>query len=133
MGEDGTPGQYFKPSMFFGASAKTAHPKQAAQFIDFLLNDKKAGAILGATRGIPANDAIRQDVLPKLEGFDQVVSTYQKQFEGKLKDPPPAPPKGDASLQSTFSRDYDQVSYERLSPRQAAENYITEAKAELRQ
>ncbi|GDY42900.1 ABC transporter substrate-binding protein [Streptomyces antimycoticus] len=133
VGEDGTPGQYFKPSMFFGASAKTGHPKQAAQFIDFLLNDKEAGAILGASRGIPANDTIRQGVLPKLEGFDQVISTYQKQFEGKLNDPPPAPPKGDTSLQSTFSRDYDQVSYERLSPREAAENYITEAKAELRQ
>ncbi|MFE2676031.1 ABC transporter substrate-binding protein [Streptomyces hygroscopicus] len=132
VGDDGAPGQYFKPSMFFGASAKTAHPKQAAQFIDFLLNDKEAGVILGATRGIPANDAIRQDVLPKLEGFDQVISAYQKQFEGKLKDPPAAPPKGDASLQTTFSRDYDQVSYERMSPREAAENYVTEAKAELR-
>ncbi|WP_069864057.1 ABC transporter substrate-binding protein [Streptomyces malaysiensis] len=133
VGDDGTPGQYFKPSMFFGASAKTPHPKQAAQLIDFLLNDKQAGAILGASRGIPANDTIRQDVLPKLEGFDQVISTYQKQFEGRLKDPPPAPPKGDASLQKTFSRDYDQVSYEHMSPREAAQDYITEAKAELRQ
>ncbi|MFD8095177.1 ABC transporter substrate-binding protein [Streptomyces malaysiensis] len=133
VGDDGTPGQYFKPSMFFGASAKTEHPEEAARFIDFLLNDKEAGAILGASRGIPANDTIRQDVLPKLEGFDQVISTYQKQFEGRLKDPPPAPPKGDTSLQGTFSRDYDQVSYERMSPREAAEDYITEAKAELRQ
>ncbi|WP_065959531.1 ABC transporter substrate-binding protein [Streptomyces sparsogenes] len=132
-GEDGTPGQYYKPSMFFGASAKTGHPKEAARFIDFLLNDPEAGAILGNTRGIPANDSIRKAVTPKLEGFDVVVSTYQKQFEGKLKDPPPAPPKGDASLQTTFSRDYDQVSFERMSPREAAENYVTEAKAELRQ
>lgn len=132
-GDDGKPALYYKPSMFFGASAKTQHPRQAAQFIDFLLNDPAAGAILGATRGIPANDAIRDKVLPKLEGFDKVVSAYQKQFEGKLSAPPAAPPKGDASLQSTFSRDYDQVSYERMSPREAAENYITEAKAELRQ
>jgi multiple sugar transport system substrate-binding protein len=132
-GDDGKPALYYKPSMFFGASAKTQHPKQAAQFIDFLLNDPAAGAILGATRGIPANDTIRDKVLPKLEGFDKVISAYQKQFEGKLKDPPAAPPKGDASLQSTFQRDYDQVSYERMSPREAAENYITEAKAELRQ
>ncbi|MEU4897167.1 ABC transporter substrate-binding protein [Streptomyces sp. NPDC044780] len=133
VGDDGTPGQYFKPSMFFGASAKTAHPKQAAQFIDFLLNDQEAGTILGATRGIPANDRLREKVLPKLEGFDQVISAYQKQFEGKFEDPPAAPPKGDASLQGTFARDYDQVSYERMSPREAAEDYITEAKAELRQ
>ncbi|WP_055552688.1 ABC transporter substrate-binding protein [Streptomyces sp. NBRC 110028] len=129
----GKRGQFFKPSMFFGASAKTAHPRESARFIDFLLNDPQAGAILGASRGIPANESSRKRALPKLEGFDKVVYDYQKQFEGKLDAPPEAPPKGDASLQTTFQRDYDQVSYERMSPREAAEDYITEAKAELRQ
>ncbi|MFF7653787.1 ABC transporter substrate-binding protein [Streptomyces sp. NPDC007983] len=129
----GRRGQYYKSSMFYGASAKTAHPKEAARFIDFLLNDPEAGAILGASRGIPANGSLRERVLPKLGGFDKVVFDFQKQFEGKLDAPPKAPPKGDASLQTTFQRDYDQVSYERMSPREAAEEYITEAKAELRQ
>lgn len=49
-----------------------------------------------------------------------------------MKDPPQAPPSGDNALQTTFQRDYDQVSYERMTPREAAENYVTEAKAELR-
>jgi multiple sugar transport system substrate-binding protein len=132
-GEDGTPGQYYKPSMFIGAAADTAHPEEAARFIDFFLNDPEAGRILGATRGMPVNTRIREDVLPALEGFDQVVSDYQRQFEGRLNAPPPAPPPGDASLQRTFQRDYDLVSYGILSPREAAENYITEAEAELRQ
>jgi multiple sugar transport system substrate-binding protein len=131
-GEDGTPGQYFKPSMFLGVSANTGHPKEAAQLVDFLVNDMEAAKILGATRGIPVNETIRTEIGPQLKDFDKTISAYQASLEGTLKDPPQAPPSGDNALQTTFQRDYDQVSYERMSPREAAENYITEAKAELR-
>ncbi|MER5213099.1 ABC transporter substrate-binding protein [Streptomyces sp. NPDC002838] len=131
-GADGTPGQYFKPSMFLGVSANTSHPKEAAQLVDFLINDPQAAGILGATRGIPVNETIRKETAPRLKDFDKTISDYQASLEGTLKDPPQAPPSGDNALQTTFQRDYDQVSYERMSPREAAENYVTEAKAELR-
>ncbi|MFJ7339635.1 ABC transporter substrate-binding protein [Streptomyces sp. NPDC101110] len=131
-GEDGTPGQYFKPSMFVGVSAHTGHPKEAAQLVDFLINDRQAAKILGASRGIPVNETVRDDIGPGLEGFDRTIADFQASLEGRLKDPPQAPPSGDNALQSTFQRDYDQVSYARMSPREAAENYITEARAELR-
>jgi multiple sugar transport system substrate-binding protein len=131
-GSDGTPGQYFKPSMFLGVSANTGHAKEAAQLVDFLLNDEAAAKILGATRGIPVNETIRKGTAPLLKDFDKTVADYQASLEGKLKNPPQAPPSGDNALQTTFQRDYDQVSYERMTPREAAENYVTEAKAELR-
>ena len=131
-GEDGTPGQYFKPSMFLGIGAHTGHRKEAAALIDFLLNDQQAAKILGATRGIPVNETIREQTAGQLKDFDKTVADYQSSLEGSLKDPPQAPPSGDNALQTTFQRDYDQVSYERMSPRRAAENYVTEAKAELR-
>lgn len=131
-GNDGTPGQYFKPSMFLGVSAHTGHAKESAQLVDFLLNDRAAAKILGATRGIPVNEGIRDETAPLLKDFDKTVADYQASLDGTLKDPPQAPPSGDNALQSTFQRDYDQVSYARMSPREAAENYVTEAKAELR-
>ncbi|MFF5567020.1 ABC transporter substrate-binding protein [Streptomyces sp. NPDC012623] len=132
VGQDGTPGQYFKPAMFIGAGASTSHPEEAAVLIDFMTNDKEAAKILGATRGIPVNEPIRGDLVPGLEGFDSTVAAYQSSVEGTLNAPPQAPPSGDNALQNTFSRDYDQVSFGRMSPREAAESYVTEAKAELR-
>ena len=131
-GADGTPGQYFKPSMFMGIAADTGSPEQAAQFIDFMLNDRAAAAILGATRGIPVNESIREELAPKLKDFDKTIYAYQATLEGRLDTPPQAPPSGDSALQTTFQRDYDQVSYERMSPSEAAHDYVTEAKAELR-
>ncbi|MEV7090733.1 ABC transporter substrate-binding protein [Streptomyces sp. NPDC093085] len=131
-GEDGTPGQYFKPSMFMGVSAHTEHPEEAASLVDFMINDKDAAKILGASRGIPVNESIRTELVPQLKDFDRTVADYQASVEQVLKAPPQAPPSGDSALQTTFSRDYDQVSFGRMSPREAAENYVTEAKAELR-
>ncbi|QOV40298.1 carbohydrate ABC transporter substrate-binding protein [Streptomyces ferrugineus] len=131
-GEDGTPGQYFKPSMFLGIGANTAHAKEAARLVDFLVNDPQAANVLGATRGIPVNGSIREEIEPRLKDFDKTIGDYQASLDGTLNDPPQAPPAGDNALQTTFQRDYDQVSYERMSPREAAENYVTEAKAELR-
>ncbi|WP_327698456.1 ABC transporter substrate-binding protein [Streptomyces sp. NBC_00459] len=131
-GTDGTPGQYFKPSMFMGVAADTGSPEEAARLIDFMLNDREAAAILGATRGIPVNESIREEIAPKLKDFDKTIYAYQATLEGRLDTPPQAPPSGDSALQTTFQRDYDQVSYERMSPREAAQDYVTEAKAELR-
>lgn len=131
-GEDGTPGQYFKPSMFMGIAANTGHPEEAARLIDFMLNDPGAARVLGATRSMPVNETLREEIAPDLKDFDKVINDYHATVEGKLNDPPQAPPSGDSALQTTFQRDYDQVSYERMPPREAAENYITEANAELR-
>ncbi|MEU8349786.1 ABC transporter substrate-binding protein [Streptomyces sp. NPDC048845] len=131
-GEDGTPGQYFKPSMFAGVSAATAHPEEAAALIDFIVNDPDAVEILGAGRGLPVNDRLRERLEPELTGFDRVIAAHHRSLEDRLKPPPPAPPKGDNALQTTFQRDYDQVSFGRKTPREAAAEFITEAKAELR-
>lgn len=130
-GPGGKPGQYFKPAMLIGVSARSRHPKEAAELIDFLLNDPGAGEILGVTRGIPVNDLVRAKVDPALKGFDRRIADLQKGLEGRLAPPPLAPPKGDNTLQSTFQRDYDQVSFERMSPLEAARDYLVEAAAEL--
>ncbi|QPP08727.1 carbohydrate ABC transporter substrate-binding protein [Streptomyces bathyalis] len=131
-GEDGTFGQYYKPSMLLGIASGSEHPREAAQFIDFFLNSDKAADILGVDRGTPVNSTQRRRVLSTVTGFQKQVARLQTSLQGKLKAPPAAPPRGDNGLQSTFQRDYDQVSFEKLSPREAAENFLTEARAELR-
>lgn len=131
-GPDGTPGQYYKPSMLLGIAAGSAHPREAAKFIDFLLNSDAAADILGVDRGTPVNSRQRTRVLPKVTGFQQQVAGLQESLEGRLKDPPAAPPRGDNGLQSTFQRDYDQVAFEQASPREVAEDFRTEARTELR-
>ncbi|MGW8381054.1 extracellular solute-binding protein [Streptomyces sp. ODS28] len=131
-GADGTPGQYFKPAMLVGIAANSEHPRESAQFIDFLLNSREGTKILGVDRGLPVNATARARVVPKLTGFQKEMADLQKKLTGRLKEPPAAPPRGDNALQSVFGRDYDQVAFERATPRQVAEDFLTEARAELR-
>ena len=47
-------GQYLA-SLMLSASARTAHPKEVAQFIDFMVHDLEVGKIMGYDRGILAS------------------------------------------------------------------------------
>lgn len=130
---DGKVGQYFKPTMLIGAGAGTQHPKEAAELIDFLLNDPAAGKILGVTRSTPPNEKIAAEIGKTLTGPEKEVYDYGRKIAAHGTDAPPmAPPRGDIVLQVSFQRDYQRVSYGMESPRGAAEEYVAEAKRELR-
>src|SRR5690606_37904885 len=53
-------GMYFKPAMYYSVSATSEHPEESAKFVDFLLNDPEAAAIMLTDRGLPANLDVRE-------------------------------------------------------------------------
>lgn len=130
---DGKPGQYFKPSMLLGVGAHSQHPKEATQLVDFLLNDRRAGDILGFTRSTPPNRMIAARVAKTLKGAEKEIYDYAQTMEKYgLAAPPTAPPKGDTAIQTAFGRAYQRVMFELATPRQAARELIDEANRELR-
>ncbi|MFE6891355.1 ABC transporter substrate-binding protein [Streptomyces sp. NPDC057694] len=130
---DGRAGNYFKPSMLLGVGSHTPHPKEATELIDFLLNDKRAGDILGFTRSTPPNRTIAARVGKTLKGPELDIYRYGRQMEKYGVDAPPAaPPRGDVAIQTAFGRNYQRVMYDMASPREAAREFIDEANRELR-
>src|SRR5690606_17717419 len=59
-------GMYFKPAMYYSISARTEHPEESAKFVDFLLNDPEVAALQLTDRGLPANQSVREAILPEL-------------------------------------------------------------------
>ncbi|MFG2939305.1 ABC transporter substrate-binding protein [Streptomyces sp. NPDC048282] len=51
---DGTHTGQYLASLMLSASARTAHPEEVAQFIDFMVHDPEVGTIMGYDRGILA-------------------------------------------------------------------------------
>ncbi|MBM7442428.1 ABC transporter substrate-binding protein [Streptomyces sp. HB132] len=130
---DGHAGQYFKPSMLLGVGAHSEHPKEAAQLADFLLNDRRAGDILGFTRSTPPNRVIADRVAKTLQGPELEIYRYAQTMEKHgLDAPPTAPPRGDVAVQTAFTRQYQRVAYGLATPREAARELIDEAVRELR-
>lgn len=130
---DGRAGQYFKPTTLVGVGANTPHPKEAAELLDFLLNDLDAGKILGVTRSTPPNRKIARTIGSALKGPEKEVYEYGREIAAYGTDAPPtAPPRGDVVLQVSFTRTYQRVIYGMQSPRGAAEEFVAEARRELR-
>lgn len=48
-------GWYVKPATMFAIKADTAHPEEAAELLDFLLNDPDMARLTGMERGVPVS------------------------------------------------------------------------------
>lgn len=128
-----TLGQYAKPSMQFAVSKSSAHPKEAAKFIDFLINDPDVAPILGMSRGLPANKKNQAAVGATLTGPPAAGYAFEQKIAPRLKDAPPPPPKGAGDVKKAFQRIYDDVSFGRKTPQAAADALLTEAKQAIGQ
>jgi multiple sugar transport system substrate-binding protein len=120
-------GQYYKPTLLLSASAKTKHPKEAAQLINFLVNDAEAGKILGVDRGLPPNTKVRSTVIPALEPTDQVVVSYEESVKDSLASTPSVPPKGDGEVKTLFQSTYQAVTSGKSSIDEGAEAFMAQA------
>ena len=123
------PGILVTPSVFFTISANSKHPDVAADFINYMLNDPEAISVLKDTRGIPANEKAKQQLVE--EGvIDEKVSTMVAQAlsgAGAAENGP--------SLNSevlVLLKDYIQeVGYLQMAPEEAAEEFRAELESLL--
>lgn len=133
-----TPGQneglYVKPSQFWSISSTTKHPKQAAEFVNWLLNSVQANEDLGTERGIPVSSAIRSAMEKTASPANKVQFEYMNKVLSVAKTPlgPPSPPASDQIL-SAFTTTLGELTYNKETPKQAAPQFITQANQLLSQ
>lgn len=123
------PGMYLKPAMFYAISAQTEHPREAAMFLDFLLNSSDAIETMLTDRGLPANVTLREQIVPMLPDTEAQVAEFLAEITPDLAAPPPPPPNGAGEIPSILERLYQEVLFERMTPLEAAEQFIQEAEA----
>jgi len=128
-GEDAA--AYYKPSMFWSASAKTEHPAEVALFLDFLANSEDAADLLLAERGVPANEKIREYITPKLSEVDQEVVGFLDDIAPRVGDAPPATPPGGGAIETIIDQHTQQVLFGEMSPEDAAASFIEELQRAL--
>lgn len=126
-------GQYAKPSMLISIAQRSEHPREAAQFIDFLLNDVEVGELLGTSRGMPANSEVRSAVGADLTGPPLLAFEFEQAVLPQLADAPAPPPRGAGAVKTAFQRIYDDVIFGSATPEDAAARFISEAEQALAQ
>ena len=83
---------YIKPSMFFSITKDAKHPKEAAMFINFFINDPDAANILLTDRGVPVSSEIRDAVQGSLGKAELESMAFVGRVEGDSSPLPPADP-----------------------------------------
>ncbi|MEX1031430.1 MAG: extracellular solute-binding protein [Paenibacillaceae bacterium] len=61
---------------FMTVYAKSAHPEEAAMYIDFMVNDPDAAAILGNDRGVPPSSDMRDALAQTSTPVDKVLYDF---------------------------------------------------------
>jgi multiple sugar transport system substrate-binding protein len=127
--DTGSTGQYLKPSMLLSVSAHSTHPNEAAQFLDFFVNDPAAAAILGIDRGIPASQAAFDAI--ELGEIEQQIVDYEASVFDELTAPPPPPPPGAGSVEAAFLTINEELNYGEITLEDAVARFFTEAQTTL--
>lgn len=119
-------GMYFKPTMFWSASARSEHPAEAAEFINFLVNDTAAGQALLTDRGVPTNPEVKESITGALSPANIEVLDFLAEIEPDVDSAPPVPPVGASDVQNVLVRYTSEVLAGTRTPDDAAEAFKTE-------
>lgn len=126
-------GMFGRPSLMFALSKKTKNPEMAAKFLNFMLTDTQAAAILGLTRGVPSADAqfralTRTDALQgtELKAFLQIK---KQKDAGKID--LPSPLFENARFNKFMREVFETVAYGKSTDQEAAKRLVEEGNALL--
>lgn len=126
-------GMYFKPAMYYSVAKTSEHPEAAAKFVDFLLNDPEAGALMLSDRGLPANTEVRAAVKDSLSPADKQAADFLEALGADVVDGPPVPPQGAGDVVEILKRINTEVLFEQKSPQDAATQFLDEVGAAIGQ
>ncbi len=129
--ESKQPGTWLRSSMEYAISSKSAHPKEAAMFINYLVNNVDAATKIKSDRGMPANTELKAAITPLLKESQQKEAEYLDRI-AEMKIEPPLPfPAGSSATMEVINRLTTDVLFGKTSPRDAAKGFIQEVNSNL--
>lgn len=123
-------GQYLS-SLMLSASARTQHPKEVAQFIDFMAHDPEVGEIMGYDRGILATTEQFEAYKPT-DAPNKAIAQYEEDVAaaGVLGEVTPHPAGAD-TVEAAFLRISGDMSQGKTKVADAVKQFFSEAETAL--
>ncbi|TWD82595.1 carbohydrate ABC transporter substrate-binding protein (CUT1 family) [Kribbella amoyensis] len=118
------PGMWLQASQIYTISARTKHPKEAAKFLDFLVNSPEAGKITLANRGIPANSDVLAAVKSSLPKDEAASGDFIAAVTPKVGPALVIGPTGSTESVKILERVNAEVLFNRLSPADGAKRFL---------
>ncbi len=117
-------GWMIKPSLLYTISANTKYPDEAAEFLDFMLNDGEAAKVLGTSRGIPASHTAEKSL--EENGLLTGLAMENDRLLEELDTVTISPYMELAQMKEYYNNAIEQVSFNAVSTEEAArEMYVS--------
>jgi multiple sugar transport system substrate-binding protein len=124
--------QWARASMYFSVFRNAKNKDVAVDVINFLANDVDAGKVLGTDRGLPSNLDVRKAVNDTVTDAAMKLSIQVETDLAKTFGPSPQVPlKGHSTVRSELIKAAENVQFNRATPQQSAEAFITVCKSAI--
>ena len=127
--ENDQAGMFYKPAMFWAASARTEHPEEAAVFIDWLLNAPEVAELQLVDRGLPMNTDLREQIADQVTPADQQATEFMDEIAADISEPPALPPAGGGEVQTSLAQLHEQVLFDQITVDEAVQQFRSQAMA----
>lgn len=127
-GETPRPGIWLQSSQFFTVNSKSRAPEAAAKLVSYLVTSPDAGQIVLNDRGVPTNAEVRDAIASKLPAAGQEETKYIGSLSDLALQPTYIGPTGSTQVSDITQRALSDVLFERMTPAQAAERWMSESK-----
>jgi multiple sugar transport system substrate-binding protein len=119
------------PSQFFSIYSGSKYPRQAATFINFMLNTVDAGKIVTTNRGLPTNPTVADAIASSFSPMDKAYADYVKKV-GALDSPatPPSPANA-TTIEPTTDKADESLLLGGKTPAQAAQTWLDTIKSDM--
>ncbi|MGJ5829458.1 ABC transporter substrate-binding protein [Streptomyces ossamyceticus] len=123
-------GQYLG-SLMLSASKRTQHPKEVAQFINFMVHEPEVAKIMGYDRGVPATQA-QYDAFKPTDPVNKAIAEYEESLVAAgVLEPITPHPNGADICEAGFMRIAEEVALGKRSVDDAVKQFFTESKTAL--
>jgi multiple sugar transport system substrate-binding protein len=123
-----SPGTTLLPSQYYTVNATTRFPRQAALFVDFLVNSPDAGKLILTDRGVPSSPEVLTAITPLLTGYDATVADWLNANLNTF-GPNFVPPAWATDINTITQKEQGEVMFGRETPAQAAQAWLDQMAA----
>lgn len=122
-------GTMAKPSLTFAISKNSRHPREAAEFLQYILNDPEGTKLMGSKRGMVASKAAKAS----LEADGQITGAVKQayDFTDKAEVINNSPIFEDAVFTSSYESNYEKYELGASTADEAAQAFFDEASAQV--
>lgn len=122
---------WYKASMYWAVSAKSANSAAAVAFVDYLVNSPDAGKILSVERGVPGNLEVREAITPDLDESSKKAVDFLDAIEKELGDAPEITPQGGGQFEDILTRAGQDMLFGTITPADAGQRLLDELNSAL--